>query len=405
MVAHSSSWYFALSSYWFASSYKWFALLLVLLPARVAQLVPEGERVARLGLIFAIGAVMAFVGPPVFGYLSDRVGRRMPFIVLGTLLTVLALLWLAYAPSFSHLILAYILLQLADDMATGPYSALIPDLVSRREHGLASGWLGTLQLLGSVAAGLVGFLLIGLQLQFMLIALVVALTALLIITQIREVPGLQKRQKNFLQSVLAPWQNADFRWVWLTRFLVMLGQYSAQTYLQFYLADVVRSFSLFGRQLTASPAQAVALMGLLISMGATLTAIPAGQYSDEKGRKRIIYAAGVGLAVVMVLIVLLPRYDALLVLALAFGLFYGAYLAVDWALISDVLPDPRGHATDMGLWQTSIVLPQMLAGSLGGLVGGLNQPSGRTGYTLLFLLAALCFVLGALLVSQVRKAK
>lgn len=405
MLAHSSPWYFVLSSYWFASSYKWFALLLVLLPARVAQLVPEGERVARLGLLFAIGAVMALVGPAVFGYLSDRAGRRMPFIAAGTLLSVLALLWLAYAPSFAHLVVAYILLQLADDMATGPYSALIPDLVSKREHGLASGWLGTLQLLGSVAAGLMGFVLINLQLQFMLIALVTALTALLIITQIREVPGLLGRDKNFVQSVLAPWQNADFRWVWLTRFLVMLGQYSAQTYLQFYLADVVRDFSVWGRKLTALPAQAVAFMGLLISIGAALTAIPAGQYSDDKGRKRVIYMAGVGLAVVMLLILLLPRYDALLVLALAFGLFYGAYLAVDWALISDVLPDPKGHATDMGLWQTSIVLPQMLAGGLGGLVGRLNQPAGNTGYTLLFLLAALCFVLGALLVSRVRKAK
>jgi MFS family permease len=150
-------------------------------------------------------------------------------------------------------------------------------------------------------------------------------------------------------------------------------------------------------------------MGLLISVGAVLSAIPAGQYSDQQGRKRVIYLAGVGLALVMLLMVGLPRYEVLLLLALAFGLFYGAYLAVDWALISDVLPDPRGHATDMGLWQTSIVLPQMLAGSLGGLVGRLNRPTADTGsssgYTLLFLLAAVCFVLGAFLVSQVRKAK
>jgi MFS family permease len=404
MLARSSPWYFVLSSYWFASSYKWFALLLVLLPARVAELVPEPERVARLGLLFAIGAGMALVGPAVFGYISDRVGRRMPFIGIGTLLTVLALAWLAYAPNFAQLLLAYIVLQLADDMATGPYSALIPDLVARREHGLASGWLGTFQLLGSVAAGLTGFWLIGLTLQFLLVALVVAVSALLIITQIREVPGLRGERWGFLESLLAPWQSADFRWVWLTRFLVMLGQYSAQTYLQFYLADVVRTFNLFGRSLTTLPAQAVAFMGLLIAVGAALSAIPAGQYSDTQGRKRVIYVAGVGLAAVMLLMLLLPRYDALLVLALAFGVFYGAYLAVDWALISDVLPDPSAHATGMGLWQTSIVLPQMLAGSLGALVGRLNAEGGG-GYTLLFLLSALCFVLGAGLVSRVRRAK
>ena len=60
MRTHTNPWYLVLSSYWFASSFKWFLILLVLLPARVAELVPEPERATRLGLLFALGAVMAF---------------------------------------------------------------------------------------------------------------------------------------------------------------------------------------------------------------------------------------------------------------------------------------------------------------------------------------------------------
>lgn len=405
MRAHTSPWYLVLSSYWFASSFKWFLILLVLLPARVAELVPEPDRAARLGFLFALGAVMAFIGPPIFGYISDRLGRRMPFLAIGAVLTAGALVWMAYAPSYWQLVLAYVLLQLADDLATGPYSALVPDLASRHERGEASGWLGALQVAGQVVAGIVGFLLASLQWQFLIIALLNLAAALLVLSLIREVPGLKPQQRNFFASMAAPWSNPDFRWVWLTRFLVMLGQYIVQTYLQYYLADMVGSFQAFGRTVAAEPFQAVALLGLLISLGAAFSAIPAGRISDARGRKPVIYVAGVGLAILMLPILLLPRYDVLLVLSVIFGILYGAYVAVDWALVSDVLPNPEAHATDMGIWQTSIVLPQVLAGSFGALLGNLNQQSAGSGYTVIFLVAAACFVLGVGLVRQVRGAR
>ncbi len=76
MRPYSTAWYITLSTYWFATSFKWFLVLLVLLPARVAELVDPAEKATRLGFLFAVGAVMAFVGPPVFGYVSDRFPTR-----------------------------------------------------------------------------------------------------------------------------------------------------------------------------------------------------------------------------------------------------------------------------------------------------------------------------------------
>jgi len=175
--------------------------------------------------------------------------------------------------------------------------------------------------------------------------------------------------------------------------------------LQYYLADVVGTFQAFGQTLATEAFQAVALLGLLISVGAAASAVPAGRLSDQHGRKPIIYVAGVGLAVLMLPILLLPRYDVLIVLALVFGLLYGAYLAVDWALVSDVLPNPQAHATDMGIWQTSIVLPQVLAGSFGAMLDVFNRQSPGLGYTVLFLIAAVCFVLGTVLVRQIRSVR
>lgn len=59
MRRHTTVWYITLSAYWFATSFKWFLVLLVLLPARVAELVDPAEKATRLGWLFAVGAVMA----------------------------------------------------------------------------------------------------------------------------------------------------------------------------------------------------------------------------------------------------------------------------------------------------------------------------------------------------------
>ncbi|WP_243095400.1 MFS transporter [Thermus thalpophilus] len=395
-------WFLRLSAYWFATSFKWFLVLLVLLPAKVAELSPPEEKASRLGFLFALGAVMAILGPPVMGYLSDRLGKRRPFLLWGSLLTALALLLLAHAPSYGVLLLAYLLLQVADDLATGPYSALIPDLVAKGERGLASGYMGVLQVFGQVLGGAVGFLL-PLAPQAYLAALVNLLGASLSLPLVPETLP-RSSQRPFLQAMAAPWQDRDFLLVYLTRFLVMLGFYLAQTYLQYYLADVVRTFQALGRTLTQEPFQAVALLGLLISLGAGLASVPAGRASDRLGRKRLIYLSGAGLGAMMPFILLVPRYDLLLILSLLFGLFYGIYLAVDWALVADVLKDPEAHATDMGLWQTSIVVPQVLAGAFGRPLDLLNAREEGLGYLVLFLLAGGFFLLGAFLVAPIRRA-
>jgi len=399
-------WYLALSSYWFATAFKWTLVLFVLLPARVAELVPAGERASKLGFLFGLGAVMATLGPPVFGYLSDRFslpgGRRLPYLALGALLTSAALWGMAGAPSYPVLVAYYLLLQFSDDLATGPYSALIPDLVPRERRGVASGWMGSLQALAQIAAGAAGFLVASLPQLFLLTSAVNLAGAAVTLAFVREPRTAPPRREGLLESLLLPWRDPDFRWVWGTRFLVMLGQYLVQTYLQYYLADVVRVFSVFGRVVARQAHQAVGLLVLLISLGGAVAAVPAGRISDRVGRKLPIYVSGVALSLLLVPVLVFPSYQALLVIALLFGLGYGVYAAVDWALASDVLKRPEAHATEMGVWQTSIVIPQILAGSLGRAVDGLNAVAPALGYRAAFVLAAAAFLAGTLLVSRVR---
>ena len=409
MPPFTRGWFFALSVYWFATAFKWTLVLFILLPARVAELVPETEKASRLGLLLGLGAVMATVGPPLFGYLSDRFpsrrGRRLPYLKAGALLTALALWLMAYAPSYGVLVLGYLLLQLSDDLATGPYAALIPDLVPRSYRGVASGWMGAMQASAQIVAGLAGLLASSLVLLFGLAALLNLAAAGVTLRFVQEPQNPTPREEGFLESLLLPWRDPDFRWVYGTRFLVMLGQYLVQTYLQYYLDDVVRVFTVLGRMVAAHAYQAVGLLVLLISLGGALASVPAGRLSDRYGRKPLIYASGIALSLLLFPVLLFPRYDILVLLSLFFGLGYGVYAAVDWALVADVMKRPEAHGTEMGVWQTSIVLPQILAGLAGRGVDGLNQIAFPLGYHAAFTLAALAFLAGTLLVSRVRGAR
>ena len=89
-----------LSAYWFAVSAHWTAILVVLLPAQAQQLGGDAFKGRTLGLVLLAGALVSMIVAPIFGAISDRVrsrlGRRRPFLIIGALGNMLALLGLAY---------------------------------------------------------------------------------------------------------------------------------------------------------------------------------------------------------------------------------------------------------------------------------------------------------------------
>ncbi|MCB8933324.1 MAG: MFS transporter [Chthonomonadaceae bacterium] len=408
----STLWYAGLSAYWFATSYKWFILLLAVLPGQVNAIVPGGEKNTAWGMVFMIGAVWAVVGPSVFGYLSDRFtsqrGRRRPFIAIGAAATVVSLAILAGANQLWMLVVGYLLLQVSDDVGTGPYSALIPDVVAESDRGKASGWMGLMQLVGHFCSAIVGALLGSVVLIYVGIAVVNVLCALWVLALLRGVDVASERPaetpasfKEFLVGWKAPWASRDFRWVWFTRFLNALGFYMVQPYLRNYLEDVVKEFRIFG--IAVGDGQTATLViGLTISVLGAVGAGWAAKASDRIGRKRVIYSGGTLMAAVLVPIAFIPNYTVIWCLALGFGFGYGAFLSADWALVSDVLPDKEASGKDMGVWQSSISSVQIFAGGFGRVIDWGNRLQFGLGYSMTLVGAAVVFFIGTVLVRQVK---
>ena len=167
----------------------------------------------------------------------------------------------------------------------------------------------------------------------------------------------------------------------------------------------------FGVKLAGDPASATSFFVLPLLLGAILSSLVAGVLSDRYGRKLMVYISG-GLQALVVLIFLLSTsFETAVIMGLIFGLGYGAYQAVDWALASDGLPSESDYAKDMGIWHVSFTLPQVLAVPIGGVLLDTFQRIGRQngqpnlGYTVLFVLAFVYFVLGTVFVRQIKGAR
>lgn len=394
-----------ISTFWFSASYKWFLILVFLLPGQIARIVPGGEKGAYWGLVFGIGAVWAVIGPALFGDLSDRSGDRRPFMVAGAFVTVLSLAVLFQATAIWSLALGYLLLQIGDDLATGPYSAVIPETVPLEMRGTASGIMGMAMSLSQVGAVL-AVLAIGSSAAAMYVSIGVLNvgTTLVAVRLLKRGKARQGKGVPFFVGWLSPWKHGDFRWVWLTRFLATLGFYLVIPYANFYVQDMVPNYSLFGLHF-GSAQNATAVIALTMALAGAGGAIASGPLVDRIGRKPLTYLGSLVMAGGLLAMMCLPGMLFLWLFAILVGAGYGVFQTANWAMVSDVLPEKEGLGRDMGIWQMSISSVQILAGGAGLILTLGNKTHFGLGYQILFLLAGVAVALGGFVSKYVRGSR
>ncbi len=425
---------FGMSLYWLAVNLHWGALLVVIMPRQIAEIHPE-RHAQMLGRLIGIGAVVALLLPPIVGALSDkcthRWGRRRPYMATGTAINVVGLGALFLAGYFRNLPLylaGYLVVQFGSNVATAAYSGAIPDLVPAGQRGVASGWMAAMTQTGTILGALGSGMLVERGHSGIAVGVIAAAMALLLIAtaaSMRERRGSAPERTdghaqssgagpNFRSRIgglaailrrlwIDPRKHPDFAWVWITRFLFTAGMWMVQPFLQYYLRDVVCS---------PRPAEDAGRIVGLALVGATCTGLLGGAISDRVGRKRVVYVANGSMALVAIGFMVVRTMPAVYLTAVLYGLAFGAYYSVDWALGCDVLPNKSDAGKDMGVWHISMVLPQSLAPELSGRLleaGGTLMRAGSTvphyavvGYLYLFAVAALLLTLSALMLRNVR---
>jgi MFS family permease len=195
-----------------------------------------------------------------------------------------------------------------------------------------------------------------------------------------------------------PIWTGDFGWAVFTRFLNTAAFYTILPFLLFAFRDLLK---------IEKPDQFTALFELLVTAAAIPVALVCGSLSDRYGRKRFVYAAGVISSLVLVAFMIgsLPIW-LVLALGVVFGIGYGAYTAVDWALALDTLPSRQRPAKDMGLFHVADALPRVSVALLAGLVlDFFNHLAPLAGYRAIFVMAIVLYVLASVLVTQIKSVR
>ncbi|HET8683042.1 MAG TPA: MFS transporter [Micromonosporaceae bacterium] len=376
-----------------------FTPIQVLLPRQVLAIAPDSKE-AMLGWVTGLGALAAVVANPLAGALSDRTagrfGRRHPWTLGGALLGAAALLLLAQQRTVLGLALAWVTAQVCFNAMLASLTAAVPDRVPVAQRGAVSGWVGIPQVLGVVlGVVLVAGLVTGTTAGYAAIGLAVVAFALPFVLATPDDPlPARYRPPLRLRALLRglwvdPRQHPDFGWAWLTRFLVQLGNALGTLYLLYFLTDAVR---------LADPEGGLLVLILTYTGALVATTVVAGALSDRSGRRKVfVIAAGLVMAVAALLLAAWPAWPVAVAAAAVLGAGYGIYVAVDAALITQVLPRATDRAKDLGVINIANSAPQVLGPALAApVVAGLG------GYPALYALTAAVTVLGSVLVVKIR---
>jgi MFS family permease len=379
-----------LSVYWLGINAIWAGLGYVIYQARFTAAYGETFAPTYVALLETIPLAIAVFVQPTVAAISDytvtRWGRRKPYILVGALFDVIFLWGIASANEFVAILAFVLLLQVSSNFAQGPFQGYVPDLVPQKQVGTASGLMGVMIILGQVAGvaiATIGVTQLGNNpfplgtpeaaefarqaffwptIGLAVIEVVTMIPIMLFVDEGRHAPDRQGR--SWLRIGLGAWgtdilRERSYVWLLISRLFFLM----APTVLFFLgLFFLVRTLHI-PIQDSAVP---ITIITAVLGGVTGLTTFPAAKLSDRFGRKRMIYAAIAIGAVGMLAVAASPNFAVMVVALIPVGISSGTFLAVDWALMTDIIPKATSGRY-MGISNVATAL----SGPLGRLFAGI----------------------------------
>jgi MFS family permease len=379
------------------------APLLVTLPLKVNALVGIERAPGSLALVAGIGALVAMVGNPFFGRMSDRttskLGMRRPWMVMGLAGGCLGILLVSLAPNILVVLIGWCIAQLFFNALLAAQVAVLPDHVPPAQRGLVSGVLGVCLPVAAVSGTLLVKLFAGNQLAtflvpcglggFLILLFAVALNDRRLATADRPRWSLGEFARTFY---VKPRTSPDFAWAFASRFMFLMAYAFLTTYQVYYLLNKIGSIR------TDVPQQI--FVGTLVQSVVVIAAsLIGGRLSDRTGRrKNFVFAASMVYGIALFVIATATNFNGFLVGMAISGLGFGVYFAVDLALVADVLPHQDHVGKDLGVFNIAGALPFSIAPAIAPVILAFGNGS----YGVLYGVAGACAVIGAIAIRRVR---
>jgi maltose/moltooligosaccharide transporter len=362
--------------------------------------------VGFIGIFMTLDNIAALLIQPAVGAWSDRIhtrlGRRLPFILVGAPIAALAFIMLPLAGSIFAFFLASIALLISMAVWRTPVVALMPDITPSKYRSQANGIINLMGGLGAIIAFIGGAKLYDMnpEYPFLMGAVLVLLAAILVLIFIHEpkIPENTEEEKPGIMSSIKTMLNSPDR--------SEIRLLSAIFFWFVAYAGIEAFFTLFTKNYLLLPESDGARMLGQLSLLFVIFAIPAGYIGSAVGRKKTIISGVTLMMLGVAAIFFIPR-ETLATLVTTLPLVGPIYslsfimmlLGVAWALINiNSLPMvvDMTDAVHIGTYTGLYYLFSTLAAIIGPILyGGVIQASGGN-YNLLMIISPI-FLLFALL--------
>ena len=315
-----------------------------------------GATAAILGLIEGVAEAVNYAFRVFAGVLTDRIGRRKSFVLIGYGLSSIAKPLFAVANSWSQAFGVRVIDRAGKGTRTSPRDALISDSIAKAEAGKGFGLHRSLDQLGAVLGPLFAFAVIpfiGIRGVFW-VSFVPALMALIILVFfVRDSRGPVGQRSPFqnMRTVL----NRDF--VFLLAFLGIfaLGAYNF-------------SFILLKAGLLGISENDIPLVYAVLNVATVILGLPAGILADKVGKLPMLCLSYIFFLVTSAAGSFLAG-NAVYGFMLAF--LFGSYLAISETVQRALIPDftrPQLKGTGYAFYYTLIGVCSFLANSIFGFL-------------------------------------
>jgi len=354
---------------------------------------------AKAGFLITMGAFTGIFVQYISGVLSDRshfkMGKRKPFMLMGTIVTTISMCILPFAPNYWLLFVIAFIFYFSLNFYQGPYYSLIPETVEKNQLGLANGFSKVVSVLGGAFIFVIGPILWNStsplnknhSLSFFVSAILGLLTVIITLVLIKEKKVDTEKPRTKLAFDFYKYPSAMK--LFAAIFFIYLGYGSITPFFvkycvnQLHLTENTASFSL-----------------LLLTLTGAVFAYPLGVLSDKIAKTKVMLFGAIVFILAMFSGIFVTGASTLYIVMAFIGIGFIAIQVTSYAILAEVVP-PERLGEFMGIFNFFVSISQFIAGTLMGVL------LDSVGYKIFFPLSGFWIVIAAIILStsKIKKYK
>lgn len=345
------------------------------------------------GFVMALDNILALFMLPLFGAMSDKLktpfGRRIPFIVVGTLISVIFMIFIPIANERANFILFFVslgMVLLSMGIYRSPAVALMPDFTPKPLRSKANAVINLMGALGGVYALIMVKLTVGEDNNYFTVyltvaALMIAAVVLLIfkvnekklVAEMPPEPEEEPQKKG--EKIPLPKPVMKSLVLLLISVFLWFAAYNA----------VTTAYSRYVQNVWGKTGGAFAGSVLVGTIAAVLSYIPIGFISGAIGRKKVILGGIVLMTVSYIMAATFKEYNSLMfVMLILIGIGWAAINVNSYPMVVEM-----SRSSDIGRYTGYYYTFSMAAQTLTPVISGALIEKTSFGYKILFPYAAL----------------